>query len=188
VDATHLIAKASLWEERDEAIRQKYEKLNNETLPKVAHDKDARIGCKGKKKFWYGYKKHVSVDMQSGLINKVAVTSANLPDADGLDHVCPGQGAVYADKAYCVEPAKTAAARRACHLAAPKRENMHGKNKDQDRWYTRIRAPYERVFAHQSKRVRYVGIAKNQFAAFMHAIAFNLKRISTLDSPGISLA
>ena len=28
VDASHLITKANLWEERDEAIRQKYEKLN----------------------------------------------------------------------------------------------------------------------------------------------------------------
>ena len=27
---------------------------------------------------WYGYKRHVSVDMQSGLINKVAFTLANV--------------------------------------------------------------------------------------------------------------
>lgn len=47
VDASHLISKASLWEERDEARRKKYEKLNNEVLPKVAHDKQAKIGCKG---------------------------------------------------------------------------------------------------------------------------------------------
>lgn len=74
VDASHLIAKASLWKERDEAIRQKYERLNNEVLPKVAHDKQARIGCKGKDKYWYGFKKHASVDMQSGLINKVLLS------------------------------------------------------------------------------------------------------------------
>ncbi len=46
------------------------EKLNDETLPKVAHDKEVRMGCKRKYKFWYGYK-HVSVDKQTGLINKV---------------------------------------------------------------------------------------------------------------------
>ncbi len=39
VDASHLISKASLWEERDEARRQKYKKLNNESLPKIAYDK-----------------------------------------------------------------------------------------------------------------------------------------------------
>ena len=51
VDAAHLISKASLWEERDEARKQKFEKLNNEVLPKVAKDKQARIGCKGGNKF-----------------------------------------------------------------------------------------------------------------------------------------
>jgi len=45
VDATHLISKANLWKEKDKIIKAKYEKLNNETLHKVAHDKEARIGC-----------------------------------------------------------------------------------------------------------------------------------------------
>ena len=115
VDATHLIAKATRWEERDKARQQKIDKLNNEVLPKVAVDPQARIGCKGKKKYWYGYKEHVSVDMQSGLINKVATTPANLPDAQGLRHVWPTQGAIYADKGYCTAPARQAAAKRDCH-------------------------------------------------------------------------
>ncbi|MGB4191294.1 MAG: transposase [Rickettsiales bacterium] len=89
VDASHLISKANLWEERDEARKQKYEKLNNETMPEVAYDQQAKIGCKGGSKFWYGYKKHVSVDIQSGLTNKVAVTPANIADARGIAHVLP---------------------------------------------------------------------------------------------------
>lgn len=188
VDASHLIAKANLWQERDKAIKAKYDKLNNEILPKVAVDKQARIGCKGKDKFWYGYKQHVSVDMQSGLINKVAITPANETDAKGLDHVCPSQGAVFGDKAYCTEPAKKATAKRGCHLAAIKKNNMKGKNKDKDAWYTKLRAPYERVFAQRNKRVRYRGVAKNQFAAFMQAICFNVKRLITLDLPQICLS
>jgi transposase, IS5 family len=44
VDASQLISKASLWQERDKAIKEKYEKLNNETLPKVAYDKEAKNG------------------------------------------------------------------------------------------------------------------------------------------------
>ncbi len=54
VDATHLIAKATLWEERDKAIAEKYEKLNNEIISKFSADKQAKIGCKGKSKYWYG--------------------------------------------------------------------------------------------------------------------------------------
>ena len=51
VDASQLISKAQLWEERDKAIEQKIEKLNNKTLPDIAHDKEAKIGCKGKNKW-----------------------------------------------------------------------------------------------------------------------------------------
>jgi IS5 family transposase len=186
VDATHLIAKASLWEERDKLKAAKYEVMNNTTLPKVAVDKQARIGCKGKRKYWYGYKKHVSVDMRSGLINKVAITPANLTDAQGLKYVCPKQGAIYADKGYCVQPAKDIAAYNNCHLAAIKNNNMKEKNKEQDKFYSRMRSPYERVFSKTSKRVRYRGIAKNQFAAIMEAICFNLKRLLVI-SPPISI-
>lgn len=188
IDATHLISKANLWKERDEAIKQKYEKLNNEVLPKVSHDKQARIGCKGKEKFWYGFKKHVSVDMQSGLINKVAVTEANLTDAQGFKHVCPDNGAIYADKGYCVKPSVLEAKRRGVHLAAIKKNNMKGKNFDLDKYYSALRSPYERVFSKDNKRVRYVGIAKNQFAAFMTSICFNLKRMIVLQGMDKSLA
>lgn len=187
IDASQLISKATLWQERDRAIKEKYEKLNNEVLPKVAHDPEARIGCKGKERYWYGYKRHLSVDMQSSLINKVAVTAANVPDARAVKHVCPSQGAVYADKAYATRHAQQAAARKGCFLRAIKKNNMKGKNRDLDRWISSIRAPYERVFAMQRKRVRYCGIVKNQFAAFMEALCFNLKRLTVLAPPGIVL-
>ena len=177
VDAAHLISKANLWEERDKAIAEKYEKLNNEVLPKVANDKQARIGCKGKNKYRYGYKKHVSVDMQSGLINKVAITPANVTDAKGFIRICSKSGAVYADKGYCVKPAIHAAKIKGIHLAAIKKNNMKGKNFDLDRYYSKLRTPYERVFSKDNKRVRYIGVAKNQFAEFMKAICFNLKRL-----------
>ena len=188
VDASHLISKATLWKERDKAIKKKHDKLNNEVLSKVAHDKQAKIGCKGKDKYWYGYKKHASVDMQSGLINKVAITPANVTDAKGLKHVCPSQGAIYADKGYCTKYARRAAAKNSCHLAAIKKKNMKGKNRNLDRWYSKLRSPYERVFSQQNKRIRYCGISKNQFAAFMEAICFNLKRLTALDPPNLVLA
>lgn len=187
VDATHLISKANLWDERDKAIQAKYEKLNNETLPKVAHDAQARIGAKSNNKFWYGYKQHTAVDMPSGLIDKVAITPANVTDGAGLEYVCPKGGAIHADKAYCIEPAVSIAKANNCHLAAIKKNNMKNKNKDQDRWYSKIRAPYERVFSQRNQRVRYCGVAKNQFAAFMLALCHNLKRLIVLDLPNLRL-
>jgi IS5 family transposase len=188
VDATHLISKANLWEERDKAIAEKYEKLNNENIFKFSSDKQAKIGCKGKNKYWYGYKQHTSVDMQTGLINKIAITPANITDSSGFKHVCPSQGACYLDKGYCINPAPQIARSRNIHLAAIQKNNMKNKNKDRDRWYSGLRSPYERVFSQREKRVRYSGIAKNQFAAYMHAICFNLKRIVVINPLNVCLS
>ncbi len=66
-----------------------------------------------------------------------------------------------------------AAVQRGCHLATIKRNDYEGKNKDLDCWYSKIRSPYERVFSQRNRRVRYRGVAKNQFAAFFNATVFN---------------
>jgi len=180
VDASQLISKFTHRDDRDKAIKAGLEKFNNETVSQVASDPQARFGCKGNNKFWYGYKEHVSVDMQSGLINKIAASSAEVTDAQGLAHVCPKSGAVYADKGYCVSPARITLKRKGCHNASIKKNNMLGKNKDKDRWISGIRSPCERVFAHRSKRVRYKGLAKVQFQVGIRALCFNLKRLMVL--------
>jgi IS5 family transposase len=183
VDASAIKAKETTWEQRDKAIKEGEDKLNNDNIDKYSSDKDARFGCKGKSKFWYGYKKHVSVDMGSGLIKKVAVTPANVPDEQGLKNVCPDGGMVFGDKAYCLKPARKAMQANKCHSGAIMKNNMLGKNKDKDRWLSRVRAPFESVFSKQEKRARYRGIAKVQFQAFMESMVFNLKRLVTLNSP-----
>ena len=58
--------------------------------------------------------------------------------------------------------------------------NRTDPNFDLDKYYTKLRSPFERVFSQDNKRTRYVGIAKNQFATFMNAICFNLKRLCVL--------
>ncbi len=79
------------------------------------------------------------------------------------------------DKGYCTKPAQAAIRRKGCHNATIKKRNMAGKNKDKDRWLSQMRAPYERVFSKQSKRMRYAGQAKAQFQVAMQAMAHNLK-------------
>ncbi|MGB4191293.1 MAG: hypothetical protein WBJ81_01935 [Rickettsiales bacterium] len=88
------------------------------------------------------------------------------------------EGAVYADKGYYVAPARLPAARKGVHLCAIKKNNMRDKNFDLDRYYSSIRSPLERVLSQDNKRIQYIGIAKNQFAEFMNAICFNLKRLT----------
>ena len=188
VDASQLVSKLSTWDDRDRAIARGLETFNNETAEKVGADKQARFGCRGRDKYWYGYKEHVSVDMQSGLINKVAATPANTGDAEGLKHVCPSRGAVYADKAYCTAPARGVIKSRGCHDATIKKANMKSKNRDRDRWHSGLRSPYERVFSKRGKRTRYRGTAKVQFQAGMAAMAFNLKRLMAMGVPRVHLA
>ena len=183
VDASHLISKANLWEERDKAIAKKYDRLNNEVLPEVAVDKEARIGCKGKKKFWVGYKKHASVDMQSGIINKVAITPANVTDAKGMAHICPDGGVVFGDKGYCTSDVQEILKQHNCSNATIQRNNMKGKDKERDKWRSKMRAPFERVFSKTNHRVRYRGVAKNQFYLLMETIGINIKRLVVLDAP-----
>ena len=178
IDAAALVSKLSIWDERDKAITAGYEKLNNEVLPKVAHDKEATIGAKTAKKFWYGFKKHVGVDMQSGMINRVAVTTASIPDAVGAKHVMPRSGAACTDKGYV--GAIPEMLRRSVHPMVILRNNMKNKNRDLDRWLSKLRAPYEGTFSKQNKRVRYLGVVKNQGAEFLYAVAFNFRRLLAL--------
>jgi transposase, IS5 family len=183
VDASKMISKMSLWEERDKAIAAGEEKLNNQNIEKYSADKDADYGCKGNKDFWYGYKRHVAVCMRNGLITKTAVTKASITDAKGLKHVCPKEGMVIADKAYCVKPAQDIMRKNGCHSGAILKENMIGKNRDKDRFLTKLRMPYEGVFSRVNKKVRYRGLAKAQFQGFMQALAFNLKRLIKVGAP-----
>jgi len=179
VDSCALISKLNIWEERDKAITAGYEKLNNVVLPKVSADQEARIGAKSDKKFWYGFKKHVAVDMQSGMITKVAVTPANVTDMDGVKHVLPKSGAVTGDKGYVGAIGEML--RRGLHPMVIKRNNMKDKNTELDRWITKLRCPYERTFSKQNDRVRYKGVVKNQGAEFMYAIAYNFRRLLVLE-------
>jgi len=76
-DATAVITKQTTWEERDKAMSGGEAALNNSNIKKYSADSDARFGCKGKSKFWFGYKGHVSVDMGSGLIERIAAILKN---------------------------------------------------------------------------------------------------------------
>ncbi len=183
VDASKIITKETTWSERDKALKEGEEALNNENVEKYSSDKDARFGCNGKNKFWYGYKRHNSTDMSSGLIKKVAVTPANISDAEGLQHTCPEEGMIFADKGYCGDKAQKTMLSNKCHSGAILKNNMKAKNKDKDKWISRTRAPFENVFAKNNNRARYRGTAKVQMQAFMEAIVFNVKRLLVINAP-----
>jgi IS5 family transposase len=184
VDATTIITKNSTWDERDSALKKGEKALNNQTVKKYSSDPQARFGCKGKSTFWFGYKGHVGIDMGSGLIERIAVTPANISDQEGVKHVCPRDGQmIFADKAYCLKKAHAAIRHRNASSAAILKQNMTAKNKDLDRWRSSVRAPFEGVFSTFEKRARYKSLAKVQLQFFMEAIVHNAKRLITINAP-----
>lgn len=178
VDASSMITKLTTWEERDQAIKQGEEKLNNTNIGDYSADCEAKFGCKGKNKYWFGDSRHTACDMKNGIITKVAVTPANVQESKGLALICPQEGMVLADKAYCVAEAQEIMKKNGCHSGAILKNNMKAKNKQRDRFLSQLRARLRKhLLQTKQKRCRYRGVEKTQFQAIFQALAFNIKRL-----------
>lgn len=180
IDATGIVTKTALWEERDRALAQGEATVNNRNVAKFSADQQARYGAKGKSTYWFGYKRHLAVDMKQGIVMKVAVTPANVTDAQALKHVIPQSGAVIADKGYDTNAAHNLLAAKGLHAGIIQKNNRTTKNHDLDRWRSKIRMPFEGSFSKLHRRAKYRGLRKVQFQAFAEAIATNLKRFVTV--------
>ena len=98
-------------------------------------------------------------------------------------------GAIYADKAYDtkanhawlqVHGIQSGIARKGAHHI-----KLTEADREDNRHKSRVRANIERVFAHLKKwqhyrRVRYLGLAKNQLELTLKAVAYNLKRLASI--------
>lgn len=180
IDASSIITKNALWKERDQAIAEGEAKLNNQNVDQYAADKDARWGAKGKNHYWFGYKRHVSVDMRFGLIVKVCVTDASMLDYEVIDRVLPDTGMVFLDKLYDVATAHLAIRAKGLGDATLLKRNRKEKNRDLDRWRSSVRMPFESTFSKQEKRARYRSTVKVAFQCFFEAIVHNLKKTVTI--------
>jgi IS5 family transposase len=176
IDASTIIAKSALWEERDRAIKDGHDKLNNLVVKEYASDKDARWGAKSKKHIWFGYKRHTAVDMRYGLISKTTVTPANVLDYQVVEQICPKQGYVFMDKLYDTKGTDTKIRASGCSPGTIRKNNNPTKNYDLDRWRSQMRMPYEGTFSKLPKRARYRGKTKVLLQNFGESIAYNLKK------------
>lgn len=176
IDASALVTKTALWKERDEAIQQGEEKLNNANVKQYAADKEARWGAKSKNHIWFGYKRHCSVDMRYGLIDKLAVTPANVLDFKALRNICPKNQMVFMDKLYDTKKSNLILLANGCAAGTIRKNNNKNKNRDLDRWRSGIRMPFEGVFSKLRKRTRYRGKLKVLFENFYLAMCHNLKK------------
>lgn len=176
IDASSIITKTALWDERDKAIADGEEKLKNAIVNNYTADKDAKWGAKSKNNIWFGYKRHNAVDMRFGLINKVAVTPANIPDYKAVKNIVPKQGMVFMDKGYDYPEADQWMTANDCTPATLRKNNSKQKNHDLDSWRSKVRMPFESTFSKQSKRAKYRGQAKVLFQCLAEAMVYNLKK------------
>lgn len=176
IDASAIITKTALWEERDKAIKDGEEKLNNSVVNKYAADKEAKWGAKSKNKIWFGYKRHCNVDMRYGLIDKLTVTPANVLDFQVLSDICPINSMVFMDKLYDIKKSYKILKANNCAPAIIMKNNNKRKDKDLDKWRSNIRMPYEGTFSKLPKTARYRGKIKVLFQCFAEALCHNLKK------------
>ena len=180
IDASTIISKTALWEERDRAIKDGEETLNNAVVANYAADKDARWGAKSKHNIWFGYKRHTAVDMRHGLVRNTMVTPANVPDYKALENICPPNSMVFMDKLYDCREANEVLESHHCHAATIRKNNNKTKNYDLDRWRSSLRMPFEGTFSKMKKRARYRGILKVEFQNLFQVLCHNLKKAVTI--------
>lgn len=112
IDSTHTEANVDLnrlSKEFKEKLEKQPEKIIKENInsknyiSKTSPDPDARFGKKSKKKKFYGYKEHLRINGQSGIVEKVTVTPGNVNDNQefsSLTEDLPAGSQVTADKEY----------------------------------------------------------------------------------------
>jgi IS5 family transposase len=142
----------------------------------------------GKSRF--GYKAHAAVDEDSGIVRAATMTPADVHDSVPADDPVQGdEGAVYADKAYDSEARRTGLRERGIE---PRIMYQARRNRPLKPWQAAfnraiapIRAGVERLFgtmkrAYGHRRVRYLGLARNDVQLQAMCAAINLRRALAL--------
>jgi transposase, IS5 family len=157
-----------------------------------SNDPDARFAKRqGKSGSTFGYKAHVGVDEGSGLIRAVLTTPANINDTTPADDLIRGdETAVWADAAYDTHARRARLKAEGKKPRIARRPNKHhpdlpARLKRYNRLIALRRAAVETTFATLKCRmrltcIRYVGLAKAGAQVLMAAIAFNMRRWTTI--------
>ena len=139
---------------------------------------------------YFGYKAHVGVDQGSGLIRRVAVTSAKVFESEVAEALISGdERAVYGDKAYENKARRARLKARGIKDRTMRRANRwHALTPRRQLWnalVARRRAPVEAIFS-AMKRIYGLGWARSPNLArltadiFIFAAVYNLRRVHLL--------
>lgn len=155
------------------------------TAPDAQASYTSKYGCS-----YYGYKAHISSDGEHQLVRTALITTAKVQDPHVFQRVAPvNSGCIYADKIYDTKANQAWLRAQNIQSRIHKKGALHIKLSAQDhqdnRIKGRVRQQIERIFAHfkqwQSyRRVRYLGLLKNQLELTLKAVAYNLKRLANI--------
>lgn len=134
----------------------------------------------------FGYKVHVGLDENSGLIRKRALTPAHVHDSRLFEDMVTGdKGSVYADKAYASEKNDNFLRENGIQNGILFKHQNGDSIRARCNWHlSRIRSRVETVFAilkrhYGYRRVRYRSLVKNSLQFTLLCICYNLKKICT---------
>jgi len=136
---------------------------------------------------FYGYKAHISSDGQHQLIRRAIISTAARQEAHVFQEVTPTDTKeVYADKAYDTRSNQDWLRQERIRSQILKKGANHIKLSQHDIQQNHqkglVRRNIERIFGHFKqwqgyRRVRYLGLARNQLELTLKAVAYNLKRL-----------
>ena len=154
-----------------------------------APDAQASYTRNGHRSF-YGYKAHVGSDGEHHLIRHALISTASTYDAHMFTEVSPEDTReIYADKAYDSKANQAWLRKRGIRSRILKKGATHIKLTRRDLEMNHknglVRRNIERIFAHLKqwqgyRRVRYLGLARNQLELTLKAVAYNLKRLAKI--------
>lgn len=136
----------------------------------------------------HGYKAHIAADGQGGIVRRVAVTPAHMPDSRGLASVLPPRpGEVFADAAYDQRALhqhvrrKRGLPRIARRINKRSRPAVNDAKKLWNRAVAGVRCRVEKIFGTTKRsygmaRARYRGLAKVTLQIHLTFIVYNLRR------------
>lgn len=138
----------------------------------------------------FGYKAHIAVDEDSGLIRQAVLTSADLHDSRMATSLIQGdEGAVYADKAYGSQALRGDLDQAGITDGIMYKAARNKPLKTWQKWFNKavapLRAGVERSFATMKRwygyhQVRYIGLRRNACHLHLMSTAINLRRALVL--------
>jgi IS5 family transposase len=160
-----------------------------ETKPSAQIDTDAHSTVKRGKKY-FGYKGHIGTDLESKLIRKRKMTSAQPHDSQLTEDLLTGdEKAVFGDSAYSNKQDKKEARENGVYYGmldkATRRKKLSLSQKKRNKKKSRIRSAVEHPFGYMKEKLNYrkcmaKNLRRNSFIFDMNCIMYNIFRANYL--------